>query len=57
MELVFIVVNGHVQLRIVKTGKRVGDEVELVSGVDTGEQVVTEGAVNLQDGQHVVLKP
>ena len=44
MELVFVVVNGHAQLRIVKTGKRVGDEVELVSGVDAGEQVVVDGA-------------
>jgi len=57
MELVFVVVNGHAQLRIVKTGKRVGDEVELVSGVDAGEQVVTEGASSLLDGQPVTLKP
>jgi RND family efflux transporter MFP subunit len=53
MELVFIVVNGHAQLRIVKTGKRIGDEVELVSGVDAGERVVTEGAATLVDGQPV----
>ena len=57
MELVFVVVNGHAQLRIVKTGKRVGDEVELVSGVDAGGQVITEGTANLQDGQPIVLKP
>ena len=57
MELVFVVVNGHAQLRIVKTGERVGDEVELVSGVDAGEQVVTEGAANLMDGQPVTIKP
>jgi membrane fusion protein (multidrug efflux system) len=57
MELVFVVANGHAQLRIVKTGKRVGDEVELVSGVDVGEQVVTEGAASLSDGQPVTLQP
>ncbi len=57
MELVFVVANGHAQLRIVKTGKRVGDEVELVSGVDVGEQVVTEGAASLLDGQPVTLQP
>jgi len=56
MELVFVAVNGHAQLRIVKTGKRVGDEVELVSGVDAGEQVVTEGAAQLMDGQPVEVK-
>jgi RND family efflux transporter MFP subunit len=57
MELVFVIANGHAQLRIVKTGKRVGDEVEVVSGVDAGEQVVVEGAANLQDGQPINLKP
>ena len=56
MELVFIVVNGHGQLRIVKTGKRIGDEVELVSGVDAGERVVTEGTAALVDGQPVEVK-
>ena len=57
MELVFVVANGHAQLRLVKTGERVGNEVELVSGVDTGELVVTEGAAQLLDGQSVTLQP
>jgi RND family efflux transporter MFP subunit len=57
MELVFVVVNGRAQLRIIKTGKRIGDEVELVSGVDAGEQVVVDGAGNVVDGQPLTLKP
>jgi RND family efflux transporter MFP subunit len=57
MELVFVVANGHAQLRIVKTGSRVGDEVEVVSGLNSGEQVVTEGASALADGQPVTIKP
>jgi RND family efflux transporter MFP subunit len=57
MELVFVVVNGHAQLRIVKTGNRIGDELELVSGVDAGEQVVVDGAGNLVDGQLLTIKP
>ena len=48
--------NGRAQLRIVKTGKRIGDEVELVSGVDPGERVVVEGAATLVDGQPVEMK-
>ncbi len=56
MEIVFVVVNGHAQLRLVKTGKRIGDEVELVSGVDAGEPVVVDGAGNLVDGQPVEVK-
>jgi RND family efflux transporter MFP subunit len=56
MELVFVVVNGRAQLRLIKTGKRIGDEVELVSGVDAGEPVVVDGAGNLVDGQPVEVK-
>jgi len=57
MELVFVLVNNHAQLRIVKTGKSIGDEVELVSGVDAGEKVVVDGAANLIDGQPLTVKP
>jgi RND family efflux transporter MFP subunit len=57
MELVFVVTGGHAQLRIVKTGSRVGEEAEIVSGLDAGEQVVVSNPNNLLDGQPVVLKP
>jgi RND family efflux transporter MFP subunit len=56
MELVFIVADKHAHLRLVKTGKRIGDEVELVSGVDPAEQVVIDGAKGLVDGQPVSTK-
>lgn len=56
MELVFVVADKRAQLRLVKTGKRIGDEVELVSGVSAGEQVVIEGASQLRDGQPVEVK-
>ena len=57
MELVFVVVSNHAQMRLVKTGSHVGDEVELVSGLNSGEQVVTENASDLVDGQPVTIKP
>jgi len=57
MELVFVVADSHAQMRLVKTGSRVGDEIELVSGLNSGEQVVTEGASNLADEQPVTIKP
>jgi len=57
MEMVFIVSNGKAQLRLVKTGERIGDEVELVAGVSAGEQIVTAGAFGLMDGQPLTLKP
>jgi RND family efflux transporter MFP subunit len=56
MELVFIVSEGKAQLRLVKTGKRLGGEVELISGVSAGERVVVENVVGLVDGQPVEAK-
>lgn len=57
MEIVFVVAGQHAQLRLVKTGKHIGDEVELVSGVNSGEEVVVENATGLQDGQPLTIKP
>jgi RND family efflux transporter MFP subunit len=56
MELIFVASNGHAQLRLVKTGKPVGDEVEIVSGLDTEEFVVTTGAGQLEDGQSLSIQ-
>jgi len=56
MELVFVVKDQKAQLRLVKTGKRTGDKVELLSGVSPGEQIVTEGANQLADGQPVEVR-
>lgn len=56
MELVFVAADGKAQMRIVKSGKRIGGEVELVSGVSAGERIVVEGAGSLLDGQRVEAK-
>jgi len=56
MEIVFIFSEKKALLRLVKTGKRVGNEVELVSGVEAGEKIVVEGAVGLRDGQPVEVE-
>jgi RND family efflux transporter MFP subunit len=56
MELVFVVGDGKARLRIVKTGKRVGDDVELISGVEAGETLVVENASALVDGQPLQLR-
>ncbi len=57
LELVFVLVDGRAQLRIVKTGKRLGTEVELVSGVTAGESLVVENAAGLADGQPLTVLP
>jgi RND family efflux transporter MFP subunit len=53
MEFVFVVADHRAELRIVKTGRRFGNEVELLSGVSAGEQVVTDHVASLIDGQLV----
>lgn len=57
MEMVFVVVNGHAQMRLVKTGRHFGDEMEIVSGLNPGEPIVVNDVSALADGQPVILKP
>lgn len=56
MQLLFVVADHHAQLRIVKTGARVGGEVEIVSGLNSGEPVVVSNADQLLDGQPVATQ-
>jgi RND family efflux transporter MFP subunit len=56
MEMVFVLTNQVAQLRLVKTGRRFGESVELLSGVSAGEQVVVENSAGLCDGQPLVTR-
>lgn len=47
--------NNKVQLRSVVSGRIVGDEVEVISGLTEGEQVVTSGQINLTDGSTIAI--
>ncbi len=51
MELLFAVENQHARLRLVKTGRRVNDETEILSGLDSGDSVVVDNPGQLVDGQ------
>jgi RND family efflux transporter MFP subunit len=53
MELVFAVENQRAHLHLVKTGRCVNGEAEILSGLDAGDIVVIEGAAQLVDGQPV----
>lgn len=57
MEMVFIDDGGKARLRLVKTGRRFGDDVELLSGVSRGEKIITDHAAELTDGQPVHSVP
>ena len=54
---VFVVVNGVVQRREVRTGKRRPGDVEIVDGVVENERVVVEGTQNVRDGTAVQEAP
>lgn len=50
---VFVVEDGKAKAKTVKTGKTVGTEIEILSGLSAGDEVIVENARNLQDGQDV----
>jgi membrane fusion protein, multidrug efflux system len=55
MERVFTVTNGKARLRLVRTGATEKGRVEILAGLDPGEQVVVGGNKDLTDGQPVTL--
>jgi len=57
MERLYVVREGVARLRLVRTGERQGEQVEILAGLSAGEQVVVEGQDLLTDGQPVQLAP
>ena len=56
VECVFVVVDQHAELRIVRTGKHSDSEVEILAGLSPGERVVSENVESLRDGEPVTLQ-
>jgi len=50
---VYIIDNGRVILRKIKVGEEYDRQIEVTSGLQKGEQVVTSGQINLQEGSLV----
>lgn len=57
MEIVFVVQAGKAVLRLVKTGKVLEGRVEVLSGIEEGEQVIVSDIARLTDGQPVTIQP
>jgi RND family efflux transporter MFP subunit len=57
LESVYVVENGVAHTRLVSTGRRSGDMVEILSGLNAGEKVVRLLAPGLQDGVRVEVRP
>lgn len=57
MERIFLVHNGFAQLRLVRTGEIYDNQIEVLSGLSAGEQVVIESTNRLLDGQPLLIQP
>lgn len=57
MELVFVTKGGKAALRLVKTGRALNGSIEVLSGLEEGEQVVISDVAKLADGQPVTIQP
>lgn len=57
MELIFVAKDGKAALRLVKTGKVLEGRVEVLSGLEEGEQVIVSDTSKLIDGQPVTIQP
>jgi len=56
MDKVFIVKDGKARLQLVRTGLQFNDQLEIVSGINDGDQVVVSGHSHLKDGQPVQVQ-
>lgn len=54
-KFVFVYKNGKVEYRPIELGRRFKNEYELISGVNSGEQVVVAGQSKLVDGSEVKI--
>jgi multidrug efflux pump subunit AcrA (membrane-fusion protein) len=54
---VFVVVDNHVEERIVTIGQQVGDRVEATSGVSASEVVAVSNLARLSDGSEIAKEP
>ena len=54
--IVFVLREGRAERRAIAVGAAVGDQVEVLSGVSAGEQVVVDGPQTLKDGDKVKVQ-
>jgi len=56
LQQVFVAVNGKAVRRPIAAGVATGNLVQIISGLTTGEQVITTGQQNLQDGDPISIQ-
>ncbi|HXV64701.1 MAG TPA: efflux RND transporter periplasmic adaptor subunit [Vicinamibacteria bacterium] len=55
LELVYVVVDDRARLRLVMLGRKRGDRMEVLSGLDAGDRVIIDGSVVAEEGVAVVV--
>ena len=53
---VYVIKDGVAEYRFVKDGRRVGDMIEIIEGLEPGEEVATTSFTRLMSGQEVEVK-
>lgn len=53
---VFVVNEGAVERRAIKTGRRIGEDIEVTAGLRGGERIVTGSSKKLHDGQRIRIE-
>ena len=56
MEIVYVIAERTARLRLVRTGKKSGNEVELLAGVQPGERIAASNTAQLIDGVQVEVE-
>jgi RND family efflux transporter MFP subunit len=54
---VFVFEEERLRWRLVRTGRRVGERVEILAGLHPGERIVTDGVDRARDGARVEPRP
>ncbi len=57
LQMVFVNESNTAKLRLVRVGRERSEGIEVLSGLDGGESLVTTGATALQDGQPLTITP
>lgn len=50
---IFVVESGEAKLKTVTAGRIIGEQVEILNGLSIGDEIVTTGQINLEDGNAV----
>lgn len=58
LEIVFVIsADRHATARLVRSGRRMGDRIEILAGLNDGEQIAVSGATLLSQGDTVEIRP